>query len=259
MFPDLKSNCSPGSTIKQSPTHRVNCAMCWRISKVKNMSAVRVMMITVMWWGFKAGDPSSTGRGWSELPYPTSKQVWALLECSKSQRNRVVCKNTALRSGSALDRVGELQFDWMERRLTARTCQDTQWFPYPLLPFILNFHVDPKAWHFDHYANSNSCVGACSNPFPTWAACLGHSKLQVQDCPPNLTLLMQGHATSCNVTPCSVVASILHIPGLASTSWDLWNQCFSVRKKHTGQDNSASAAALPSALIKFQCCKLQLS
>lgn len=57
----------------------------------------------------------------------------------------------------------------------------------PLPTFILhNFHRDPKAQHFDHYANNNSYTGACGNSIPTWAACLGYSKVQVQDCPTNL-------------------------------------------------------------------------
>lgn len=130
MFPDLKSNCFSWRAVKHSPTHRVNCAMCWRILKIRNMSAVRVMMMIVMWWGLKAGDPSSMGGGQIRAPLPNN-QAWALLEWSKSQRNRVVCKKTASRSGSALDRVQELQFDWMVRRLPTRTCQYTQWFPYP--------------------------------------------------------------------------------------------------------------------------------
>lgn len=134
MFPDLKSNCSSERAIKQSFTHRVNCAMCWRISKVKSMSAVRVMIMIVMWWGLKAGYPSSMGGGQIRASLPNKQAGVSPTGMVKEPKNRVVCKNTASRSGSALNRVQELQFDWMVRKLPTRTCQDTQRFPYPHLP-----------------------------------------------------------------------------------------------------------------------------
>lgn len=80
------------------------------------MIAVRVMvmmMMIVMRWGLKVGDPSSMGGGQirASLPNKQAGRSPAGMVKEPKEQSRVVCRNTASRSGNALDRVQELQFD----------------------------------------------------------------------------------------------------------------------------------------------------
>lgn len=103
------------------------------------------------------------------------------------------------------------------------------------------FSSTTSMWISNHHFTTQKIIHVgelLAIPFPAWASCLGHSKVQVQDClmtlPPFVTDAGE-HTISCNIIPCFVVPSILHIPGPARTSSDLWRQRFSFRKKRTGQ------------------------
>lgn len=94
---------------------------------------------------------------------------------------------------------------------------------------------DPNSWHFDYYTKNNSrkkasgnnlsCLSFLLRPLPNTSPGPSH-KLAIWHC------WCREHTISCNTIPCFLVPSILHIPGLASTSSDLWRQCFTFRKKH---------------------------
>lgn len=121
--------------------------------------------------------------------------------------------------------------------MPTRTSQDAKWFPYPPPPFLLhNFNVDLKSSF--HYAKNNPCRGAVGNTLPRLSFLLRPFQSASPGLSHNPAILChwcRGHTISCNTIPCFVVPSILHIPGPARTSSDLWRQRFSFRKKRTGQ------------------------
>lgn len=88
------------------------------------------------------------------------------------------------------------------QRVPTRTCHNAKQFPYLLTPFILhNFSVESKSY-FEYYAKTIHVGELLAIPFPAWASCLGHSKVQVQDCLTNLP----SYITDAGVTPFSVIS-----------------------------------------------------
>lgn len=73
--------------------------------------------------------------------------------------------------------------------------------------------------------NTLPCLSFLLRPFQSTSPVLSHK-------PAILHHWCRG-TVSHNTIPHFVVPSILHIPGLASTSSDFWRQCFSFRKKRT--------------------------
>lgn len=183
-----------------------------------------------------------------------------LLEWSEKDRQRNIKLYEASESCSIFEESAtHFSLPAFTHRVPTRTCQDAKRFLYLPTHFILHsFSVESKSWLFWELCKNNSCRGASGNTL----SCLSFLPRPFQRTSPGLShkpaILYhwcRGHTVFCNIIPHFLVPSILHIPGPASSSSDLWRQRFFFRKKCT---KTGTTERLQSALAMIQHCKLQL-